>query len=484
MMPPLSVEIKKAVPSNPSFRFREPVSLAIGRDEHIAFTGPNGGGKSMLVRMLTGNYPLKEGRIDYAFSPSPVYKNIKFIAFKDSYGPADSSCYLQQRWNSQDRETSPPVREVLERTFHGLSNQMTRDVFFELFGLGEMLEKQMILLSSGEMRRFQLAKALLSHPRILVIDNPFIGLDVATRELLYGLLGRLAGAGEVQVMLILAGADEMPGFITHVVPVGDRLCEAKTARDDYAEIIPETSFAGDARPPETGDAVGTESMIIEMRDVSIRYGARTILDSLNWTVRRGEKWALLGRNGSGKSTLLSLVCADNPQSYACNISLFGRRRGSGESIWEIKKRIGYVSPEMHRSYCENIPAIQIVASGLHDTVGLYVSFRPEHVSACEWWMNLFGLSALRERNFLQLSDGEQRMILLARAFVKDPELLILDEPFHGLDMRNRLLARAIIESFCKRPGKTLIMVTHDERELPECITNRLVLSISWDTGCP
>ncbi|MDR1524390.1 MAG: ATP-binding cassette domain-containing protein [Tannerella sp.] len=476
------IEIKKAVPCNPDFRFREPVSLSIGKNEHIAFVGPNGGGKSMLARMLAGNYPLKEGRIDYGFSPSPVYRNIKFIAFKDNYGPADSSYYLQQRWNSQDRDVSPLVRDVLERSLNGVSDS----IFFELFGIDEMLEKQMVSLSSGEMRKFQLTKALLSHPRILIIDNPFIGLDAATRGQLYGLLNRLAGAGEVQVMLILAKTDEIPGFITHVVPVEGMLCKERIARGDFAEIIPEAPHTGDLRPPEARPAApdfyaAKSDMIIEMRDVSIKYGTRTILDSLSWTVRRGEKWALLGRNGSGKSTLLSLVCADNPQSYACDISLFGRRRGSGESIWDIKKRIGYVSPEMHRSCSVNIPAIEIVAGGLHDSIGFYVSSRPEHLSACEWWMNLFGISALKERRFLQLSDGEQRLVLLARAFVKDPELLILDEPFHGLDTKNRLLVKAIIESFCNRPGKTLIMVTHYEQELPGSITNRLVLEKTPET---
>ena len=101
--------------------------------------------------------------------------------------------------------------------------------------------------------------------------------------------------------------------------------------------------------PSDGNNYDSEE-VVKLNKVSIRYGDRTILKELDWTVRRGEKWALSGENGAGKSTLLSLVCADNPQSYACDISLFGRKRGTGESIWEIKKHIGYVSPEMHRAY--------------------------------------------------------------------------------------------------------------------------------------
>ena len=170
-----------------------------------------------------------------------------------------------------------------------------------------------------------------------------------------------------------------------------------------------------------------------------------------------------------------MICADNPQSYACDISLFGRKRGSGESIWEIKKHIGYVSPEMHRAYLKNLPAIDIVASGLHDSIGLYRKTQENDVDTCVWWMDIFGIADLKDRSFLQLSSGEQRMVLLARAFVKDPELLILDEPLHGLDMRNRRLVKDVIEAFCARKDKTLIMVTHYQEELPATITNSLFL---------
>ena len=215
--------------------------------------------------------------------------------------------------------------------------------------------------------------------------------------------------------------------------------------------------------------------VIDLHHVSIRYGERTILRELDWQVMNGTTLALSGRNGSGKSTLLSLVCADNPQSYACDISLFGRRRGSGESIWEIKRHIGYVSPEMHRAYLKNLPAIEIVASGLHDSIGLYKRPQPEQMAICEWWMDIFGIADLKDKPFLQLSSGEQRLSLLARAFVKDPELLILDEPLHGLDTYNRRRVKKVIEAFCRRKDKTMIMVTHYESELPNTITDRIFL---------
>ena len=245
--------------------------------------------------------------------------------------------------------------------------------------------------------------------------------------------------------------------------------------DNYQEALawitqlPQKNLSAESFYPQQGGE------ILHFHHVSIRYGERTILKDLDWTVCEGERWALSGANGSGKSTLLSLVCADNPQAYACDIRLFGHRRGTGESIWDIKRHIGYVSPEMHRAYMKNLPAIDIVASGLSDSVGLYARPRPEQREICLGWMRVFGIDHLADRDFLRMSSGEQRLCLLARAFVKDPELLILDEPLHGLDPSHRARAKAVIETFCRRPQKTLVMVSHYEDELPPCITHRLRL---------
>ena len=430
---------------------------------------------------LLGKYPLKEGTLTYDFSPSStntVYDNVKYIAFRDTYGAADANYYYQQRWNAHDQDDAPEVREMLGE----IKDPALKEELFELFRIEPMLDKKIILLSSGELRKFQLTKTLLTSPRVLIMDNPFIGLDAPTRELLFTLLERLTKMSSVQIVLILSMMDDVPSFITHVIPVDHLTVYDKIPREEYLikyrENVVEESFAElqqrIADLPYSDTNYSSEE-VVKLNKVSIRYGDRTILKELDWTVRRGEKWALSGENGAGKSTLLSLVCADNPQSYACDISLFGRKRGTGESIWEIKKHIGYVSPEMHRAYLKNLPAIEIVASGLHDSIGLYKRPHAEQMSVCEWWMEIFGIAALKDSPFLQLSSGEQRLALLARAFVKDPELLILDEPLHGLDTYNRRRVKKIIEAFCHRRDKTMIMVTHYENELPQTITNRLFL---------
>ena len=472
------IEVINGVPRHPSYRMKEPVNFVMNRGEQIALIGSNGGGKSLLVDILIGRWPLLMNEVKYDFTPSAsslACDNIKYITFRDSYGDADETFYYQQRWNSQDMEITPLVRELLP----DIQDASLKANLFSLFGLQEMMDKHIVLLSSGELRKFQLVKALLTQPKVLILDNPFIGLDTSTRDLLRELLEKMIRMMSLQVILVLSREDEIPPFITHIVPVEGLVCGEKVEwNESQNEATMFENGKEDGSHSLTCSSLLTDNCkeeIIKLCKVSIRYGERTILKELDWTVHRGEKWALTGDNGSGKSTLLSLICADNPQSYACNLSLFGRKRGTGESIWDIKKHIGYVSPEMHRSYCKHLPAIEIVASGLHDTIGLYKCPHAEELKVCEWWMDIFGIKDLKDRNFMQLSSGEQRMVLLARAFVKDPSLLILDEPLHGLDMYNRQLVKEIINVFSKRPHKTLLMVTHYKDELPPCITHSLDL---------
>ena len=339
------------------------------------------------------------------------------------------------------------------------------------------------MLSSGEMRKLQLVKTLMAEPKVLIMDNPFIGLDAGTREQLRQLLETITSELRLQTILVLSKTNDIPDYITHVVEVNDMKVGRKMTLDEYRAKRSSMTIEGLSDEKKelilnleyNGNYAENCDEVVKMNEVSIKYGNHTILDTLNWTVRKGEKWALSGENGAGKSTLLSLVCADNPQSYACDITLFGKERGTGESIWDIKKHIGYVSPEMHRAYNKDLPAIRIVASGLMDSIGLYAKPDEKDYEKCRFWMNIFGLEDMEERTFLKLSSGEQRLVLLARAFVKDPDLLILDEPLHGLDDANRKLVKDIINTFVKRKDKTMIMVSHYQEELPSCIDNHIML---------
>ena len=348
------IEIKAGVARMPQFRLAEPADITIEAGEQVAIAGPNGAGKSLLVDLMTGAKPMMGGTPTYDFGAgrsARVSDNVRYIAFRDAYGDGQEPAYYQQRWNQGDETVWPTVREQLLKGRTADAGDCAP--LWTLLGVGPLLDKAVVQLSSGELRRFQLARALWPLPRVLVIDNPFIGLDKAARAMLAELLASLAH--RMTIVLVVARPEDIPGFITHVVPVEGRTVRPKQTRADYLTRQPETqaglTAAGHHRIlslPAHADDYRTDS-VVAFRDISIRYGSRTILDHLTWSVRRGEHWALTGENGAGKSTLLSLVCADNPQAYACDIDLFGRRRGTGESIWDIKRHIGYVSPEMFRS---------------------------------------------------------------------------------------------------------------------------------------
>lgn len=504
------IKVVNGVTRHPDWRMAEPINIEVLQGEQIAIVGDNAAGKSRLIEVLTGHYPLLLNEVQYNFSPSPlkmVSENLKYITFRDSYGDTDGTYYYQQRWNQHDiDENTPTAGQLLKEAFRqadesigrGLTEgereaaQRQRNAFrnklTKIFHLEGLMDKYIISLSSGELRKFQLTKTLGTGPRVLIMDNPFIGLDAQTRDQLRELLQQLAEETHLLIILVQSKADNIPDFITHVIPIEGLHILPKITREEYQLqlrkrvleslpkekkdwllSLPQKDLSKESFYPQEGNE------ILKFNNVTIRYGSRTILKDLNWTVNEGEKWAMSGENGAGKSTLLSLVCADNPQAYACDIELFGHRRGTGESIWEIKRHIGYVSPEMHRAYQKDLPAIDIVASGLHDSVGLYTRPKPEQKEICLSWMNIFGIKELADRTFLKLSSGEQRLCLLARAFVKDPELLILDEPLHGLDLQHRALVKEIIDTFCSRKHKTLVMVTHYQEEFPKCITNSIFL---------
>lgn len=490
MMQQYVIKITDGVTRMPQWRMREPVRFCLNRGEQLAIVGPNGGGKSLLVDMILGRHPLIMHDVAYDFGEAAsglVSDNMRYMAFRDVYGgDNDRTYYLQQRWNQQEiDENTPTVGTVLAGC--GLSdNPSDGDAWhkqlLDMLGLSSMLDKYIILLSSGELRKLKLAEALMHRPKVLVIDNPFIGLDADTRTQLRNILQVLSQRGDIQLILVISKDDDLPPFITHVVEVKDKIVGRKEILNDYlAERRGKHSVGLDADLADavrqlnalSGNVVPED--IVEMNHVTIAYGNRTILRALDWRVRKGEHWALSGKNGAGKSTLLSLVCADNPQSYACDIALFGRKRGTGESIWDIKKRIGYVSPELHRAYRKDVSVIRVMAGGLSTTTAISTHADESDLEACRFWLRIFGVSRYEDTSFMHLSDGEQRLVLLARAFVRHPDLLILDEPLHGLDMENRQRVKDIIDVYCEDGDKTLIMVTHYQDDLPRCIDHRLTL---------
>ncbi len=481
------IQITRGVTRHPDYRLAAPLDFQVVEGEPIALCGPNGGGKTLLTDILTGAHPLLGDAMRYDFRgahPHRASGNVRLVTFRDVYG-GNEPAYYQQRWNQADEQVFSTVGELLEQargaweqTSGKEEEQASADLqqLLSALHIEEHLEKPVNQLSSGELRRMQLARMLQSCPQVLVIDNPYIGLDKDARRMLTDILAELSR--KLTLILVVSRSEDIPEFVHKAYYVSQRTVSSPLSIDElrHAEQGESAATQLPALPTQDGAEECRDENIIAFRNITIRYGKRTILRDLNWEVKRGEHWALTGENGAGKSTLLSLVCADNPQGYACDISLFGLRRGRGESIWDIKRRIGYVSPEIYSTYRSDLAAIDIVASGLHDTIGLFRRPAAAEREACRHWMELFGAAHLADSNYLKLSSGQQRLVLLIRAFVKSPDLLILDEPFHGLDTASRQRARQIIDAYmAEHPDKTLIMVTHYPEELPECIDHNLTL---------
>jgi len=464
------------IPRLPELRFKHPVNWNVYDGQQWALIGPNGAGKTLLTDFIQRRHALKEGNI-FLNSKDGKEALVKSIAFKDIYSLTDCrNSFYQQRWHSGEAEDGAIVSDLIK----DIPDSPEREQILSIFNMSEHLDKKMIFLSSGELRKFLIVRVLLTLPDVLILDNPFIGLDSASRTLLIELLERIIGLKHTNIILLLSNPADIPKFITDVLPIKDRTCMPAVSRNDFVNntVLYEKLFDREKEPaafPFSSAEPSTHDVTLRMEDVTIKYGNRTILSGLNWEVKNGEKWSLSGENGAGKSTLLSLVYADNPQSYANTLYLFGKKRGSGESIWDIKKRIGYVSPEIHLYYNENVPSGQIVGSGFFDSIGLYRKCTEEQLLKAGSWMKVFGIEHLKDRLFLTLSSGEQRLMLLARAFVKNPDLLVLDEPLHGLDYKNKKRVARIIEDFCSQSGKTLIYVTHYPHELPKCVDKHFVL---------
>lgn len=470
------VEIRNAIPRINTLTFLHPINWIVKENQHWAIIGPNGSGKTLLIDILLGKHALKSGQIKSKDNIS-INTIVKCVAFRDIYSLADiQNSYYQQRWNAGDEHEVPVVRDLFSK-----GDTEWVDMLIDAFKIEDLIEKPINLLSSGELRKTLIVQSLLIKPRILILDNPFIGLDAKSRGILNDVLTKLSELENLQIVLVLSHPKDLPSTITHVLPIKNKTLFPVISRQEFLEdqdlqnsLFDKENRTDISKLSGNIDQFPFQNALV-FKDIHIRYGTRTILKNLNWQVKRGEKWALLGENGSGKSTLLSLVSGDNPQAYANDIALFDRKRGSGESIWDIKKHIGYISPEMHLYYLKNVRCLDVVGSGFFDTIGLYRKCNAEQENTAQEWMKVFGIDHIRDVSFLNISTGEQRLVLLARVFVKNPDLLILDEPLHGLDAANKYRIKKIIEDFCTQ-DKALIYVTHYEDEIPDVVTQRLVLT--------
>ena len=451
------------------------INLTMGHDEQWAITGPSGSGKSTLAKAIAGRI-FHRGVISFGtIKEQEVKPKILLIEQQHQFKNRSNvqQFYYQQRFNSSDAEDTLTVAEQFDN-----ADQKRNEYWINFFNIGPIIDKPLIQLSNGENKRLQLAKAMIESPSLLILDNPFVGLDKAGRSTLQEGLNKIVQAGTK--IILFAAQEDLPSCITHVAIIK----EGKIIFDgpkDHQPTFVETSDADAIFPSPVAlqKYYATSSLTfkhaVEMINVNIAYNGKEILCNFNWEVKKGERWCVTGPNGAGKSTLLSLISADNPQAYANEIFLFDRKRGTGESIWDIKKHIGYVSPELQLFVDLGITCQEAVASGLFDTIGLFRKPGLTENSIVLDWMEMLGISAMKEKRLNQLSLGEQRLVMLTRALVKSPPLLILDEPCQGLDAQQTARFKTTIDLICESTSTTLIYVSHYNQDVPSCITHQLQL---------
>lgn len=449
------------------------LGFALQNNEHLGICGPNGSGKSTIAKTLHGDVFARGEILFVDQNEKPIVPKSVYVDQQHRFKNRSnvSNFYYQQRYNSTDNEDSLTVLEELNRL--GID---PHHEWIGTFDIVKLLNKPLIQLSNGENKRLQLVKALSASPDILILDNPYLGLDAAGRLILSESINRISESG-IKIILI-ANEEDLPSCITHVLWVenGNGSFSSKNHFIETNQLpqipIPNRPIALHSLFEKKSLATDT---IIELKNLHIQYGAKVILNTINWKVKPGERWCVTGPNGSGKSTLLSLITADNPQGYANEIYLFGRKRGSGESIWDIKSKIGYVSPELHLYFDQGFTCKEVVASGLFDTIGLFRKLTEEQEALILKWLDAMDISNLKDKYMHQLSLGMQRWIMLTRALIKSPELLILDEPCQGLDRIQTQKFVYLIDSICKETSLTLIYVSHYTEDIPQCITHRMHL---------
>lgn len=456
----------------------------IHEKENWAVIGPNGAGKTSLVGAIAGEVPVVRGRITKADELQGVGK-IGYLSFERHRDViAAEEARDEARYFSGRFTNGLTTRKLLAdtgRTGRVSSLEMKR--ISAKLGIQDLLQRFVRSLSTGEIRMVLIARELLKAPRLLILDEPFGGLDDSADRRLTGVIDELMQE-RVQVILVTHHLEKVGTQITHVMAVknGQVFYQGprRQAVDPEKLRLLYAPPPGAAIPPPQKGATSTRrrpldtnAVCIEMRNVCIQYGDRPVLAKLNWKVRRDENWIITGPNGAGKTTLLSLVTADHAQAYANQIFLFGRRRGSGESIWDIKHRIGLISSEFHIRYRKPIPAFDVVLSGLFDSVGLYRTATAAQRELAKRWMQTLKIEDKARRLFHTLSQGEQRLVLLTRAMIKSPLLLVLDEPCQGLDPPARKRLLEIIDWIGHQPGTQLLYVTHHAEETLSCITHEL-----------
>lgn len=499
----------------------ENISWEFNEGEAWLVIGPNGGGKADFLNGLTGNLkilpnPEKAGE-------SSLFSNI----FSDSVEivSLERAAHLIQEERENDEsdyvEGGVDIGRI-GRVFITEGTDLKADEIddnpaVKLCGIEKILDRGLKYMSTGEIRRTLLAKALISKKELLILSDPFAGLDVQSRGILLNFfdsivknqLGNDKSENNTlgyspKIILGMERWHEIPENITNVIEFANKKISFCGSKMDYEKILNEReteksatkeseknafesalnktmdeqkSITANDAENETENSDGDDKYLIEMNNVNVGWGDHRVLVDLNWKLKKGEHWLIQGPNGSGKTTFLELITGDNMQVFCNDVRIFGNRRGSGETIWDIKKKLGIVSYRLHVEYrmLGGTSLLSVIISGFRDSIGLYEAPTDWEIATAKKWLALGGFEGRESTNFGDLSYGEQRAILILRSAVKCPEVLILDEPCHGLDEKYREKILQLMELIGNGNTTTMLHVTHDPSEILQCEKHVLLL---------
>lgn len=479
------------------------------KNQQWLIVGPNGSGKSTLAKAIAGLLPLKTGEIICHFVKNKEFKypsvnrdTIAYLSFETQYQMLKKDSlqrdlesymgvyktgmiveeYIFQK--TQNNSASQNIRNSDNQTYRQSETLSFPSILEKnMFNIFHLFSRELSTLSTGEMRKVFLVKIFLQKPQLLILDEPFDGLDNASKKELKQIISQMMKS--MYVILITHREDEIVDGITDVMEVKDGRIEKTFERvkgealSDKKKRIVISNERSDVRDllvnseGISSHSVRLNDKLISMDKVTVKYGEKIVLDNISWTVYVGQNWAILGPNGSGKSTLMHLITGDNLQKYANDITVLGNTTKA--SLWDIKKNIGIVSSNIMLQHTYEMKAYDVILSGFFDSIGLYKKANMQQKEQTNEWIKKLHIEHLAEKPYQELSFGQKRIILIARAVIKSPQLLIMDEPCHGLDAENKQKVLDIIQEIGMSQKTNILLITHNRNEIVASITNILQL---------
>ncbi len=459
-------------------------SFRIEQGQHWCLFGPNGAGKTLLSNLIAAKRNESGKYVTYCSNFLPV-RDIHIVSFEEQQKLWQKDNRLDISEYSEDaHDAGTQVVELIRSTRASghQDSELLKQLSIDL-DISHLHTKGIRFLSSGQIRKVLIARALYAFnpnsPQLVIFDDPLESIDGDSQERIKNCIDKYLHSGFSSIQLCRRKADVLPS-VSHIALMqelkmlqqGDR--ETIEASDSFHQLQNRIPKIPDQLPDCSIESdYGERELLIELSQINVSYGPLVVLNNLSWAMYSDQHVQIEGPNGCGKSTLLGLIDGENHKAYGQDVTLFGTKKGSGETVWEVKAKFGVVSNELHNKYVKGWKVIDVIVSGFFDSVGLYDDSGAQEIGTAKGWLGALGIMELEKSFYHEISFGQQRLVLLARAMVKQPRILVLDEPCVGLDDFHRTLILGILDKIAEQTATKIIYVSHIRDEKPQCINSRL-----------